>query len=122
MGAKILRNPGLMTPSERRKFADEERKRLSELDRRQQWKFKTIYTNDLFIYEIQLIPPNFMYLKKSPTKLIYRINWRINKHRKINFEEKQNKESMSYLFVCMNEINSELESIVDSLFINPFPR
>ncbi|XP_055325929.1 uncharacterized protein LOC129580009, partial [Sitodiplosis mosellana] len=34
MNAKVLRTPGLMTQSERRKFADAERKRLSQIDRR----------------------------------------------------------------------------------------
>lgn len=36
LNAKVLRNPSLMTPSERKRFADDERKRLGELDRRQQ--------------------------------------------------------------------------------------
>jgi len=36
MNAKVLRAPGLMTPSERRQFADSERQRLSQLERRQQ--------------------------------------------------------------------------------------
>lgn len=69
--ANVLRQPGLMTPSERRKFADEKRKRLSELGRRQ-WKLIN----------------NKIPIDKIPTQNIVEINFkRIFKFRIGNIDE-----------------------------------